>query len=342
MLIKHQALKAELNKKFRSLYVLFGQDYFLLNNAAESIKLAWKNAKNNDVEETILSINHASDWSMIETEANSYSLFASFVLLDLRYDKKTIEVPGKEFITRYLDNINSSCLLILRAPNLLQKQLTWLYNHEKILAVQTSPLNNIAMQKWIADQLQSKGLKFEQQIPALIQQFTQGNMLACAQSIEKLELIAEPTTILSQELVIEQLVDQCDYQLFELADACLLEHPDKVIQLLRHASNTKVEPTLILWLLAEEIRKLIQLIELTKYQSLSFDTACNQLKIWPQRAKLYSTALKKIKLDLLLQLIKFCKKIDEMIKSSQNNRIWQSLEQLALSLCFAKQVGYPD
>ena len=339
MLIKHQALKTELNKKIRALHILFGQDYFLLNEAAEKIKSAWKNANNDSFEETILTIEHPSDWTLAATEANSYSLFANTVLLDIRYDKKSIEALGKEFISNYLKDINPRCMIILRAPQVLQKQLSWIYQHENVLAVQANPLNLQAMQYWIAERLESKGLKVEPQTSNLIQQYTQGNMLACAQVIEKLELIAEPNQILTKELVVEHLVDQCDFQLFELSDACLSERPDKVIQLLRHAANTKAEPTLVLWILAQEIRTVLQLFELTTLEAISFNSACSQLKIWAQRTSLYSKALKKLSVDLLLTLLQFCQRIDEMIKSSQNKQTWQSLEQLALSFCLAKQVG---
>lgn len=338
MLIKQQALGSQLRQKLAAVYLVFGQDSFLLNNAAESIKYAWKAANNNESEETILHINNPSDWSLLEEEANSYSLFAKHNFIDIRYEKKSIEAAGKQFLTNYLQDINPHCLLLLRAPNLPQKQLQWLVNYDSVLVVQANSLNTVAMHNWIAEQFKIKAMKFEQQVPALIHQYTQGNMLACAQVIEKLELIADEKTIFTTELVKEQLVDQCDYQLFELAEACLSQNSAKVIQLLRYASNTKVEPTLVLWLLTQEIRLLLQLLELTK-QSIPFNTACSQLKIWPQRVKQYQFALKQMKAAILLELLQFCKTIDERIKSNQNRQIWHALEQIALSLCLAKQVG---
>ncbi len=163
-------------------------------------------------------------------------------------------------------------------------------------------------------------------------------MLACDQVITKLELITEQDGVLTSEMVREQLVDQCDYQLFDLANACLSRSADKAIQILRHAYNTKTEPTLILWLLTQEIRQLIQLVELIG-QSVPFNTACNQLKIWSQRSRLYQTALKKANLDILQSLLQFCKLTDERIKSNQNSQIWHALELITLSLCLGKQVG---
>ncbi|ARG97584.1 DNA polymerase III subunit delta [Legionella micdadei] len=340
MLIKLQALEAILHQKLAALYVLFGQDLYLLDQAAQSIKSAWQAANNHESEETILYVDTPSDWALLDTKANSYSLFSNSMLIDIRYEKKTIEANAKIFFTHYLQAINSSCLLLLRAPNLSLKQLQWLIDHDCVHGVQASPLNATALQTWISEQLRKKAIKFEPQIPALIYQYTQSNMYACAQAIEKLELIADPNVVFTTKLVQEQLVDQCDYQLFELADACLTQNSDKTIHLLRYAANSKVEPTLILWLLTQEIRQLIQLLELTHQQSVSFNAACNQLKIWPQKARLYQSACKRAQLPELFHLLQFCKTTDERIKSSQNNQIWQALEQIALSLCLAKQVGH--
>ena len=139
-------------------------------------------------------------------------------------------------------------------------------------------------------------------------------------------------THISRQQALEQLSDQCDHSPFELIDACLQGQANKTIQILRHAANNKSESTLILWMLTQEVRILLQLAHLIE-NKLDFKTACAQLKIWPYRTNLYQLSLKRINLSLLKQLHQFCKAIDEQIKSNLSNHVWNSLEQLALSLC---------
>lgn len=339
MLIKQQALTGHLRQKLAAVYVLFGQDPFLLNQAAENIKAAWQIKSNSESDQQVVHINSPADWNLVDQQANSYSLFSSSLLLDIRYDKKTLEVAATNFLSHYLDNINPDCLILLRMPNLPQKQLQLILNHPLACAVQVSTLNNQAMQHWINEQLQSRAMTFEPGVPALIQQYTQGNMLACAQVIEKLDLVINEQRKLSITEVKEQLVDQCDYQLFELAEACLEANSAKVIQLLRHAADTKAEPILVLWILTQELRLLIQLAEQSQ-DGIPFNTACSQLKIWPQRARLYQSSLKNKSVKDLLVLLSFCQRLDERIKSSSGNQIWHALEQVALSLCLNKLVGH--
>ncbi|WED44160.1 DNA polymerase III subunit delta [Legionella cardiaca] len=337
MLIKYQVLSSYLTRHpLPAIYILTGQDHFLLTEAAKAIKHTWQ-SKNIDTEETIIHVSNPSDWALVDERANSYSLFASNSLIDVRFEKQTLDATGKNFFSSYLQNANSSCLILLRAPNLPVKQLQAFTNHNHAHVVQIFPPDEMAMQSWIKEQLQKNARQFSADIPALIYQYTQGNMLACSQAVEKILLVADDAS-LTTEMVKEQLIEQCNFQLFELSDACLLQNATKVIQHLRHAHHSGTEPTLILWLLAQDIRQLIQLIELTA-QAIPFSTACSQLKIWSQRTKLYQSALKRTHKELLLTLLQFCKLTDERIKSTQNSQIWPALESIALSLCLGKQVG---
>lgn len=330
MLIKYQALAPHLQKNIQAVYILVGLDLYLLNEAVLSIKRAWR--QHGETDEKIMDVNTAADWSRLLEEANSYSLFAQNTLLDIRFDKKTIDATGKNILSQYLQNINPRCLCILQASAVPAKQLQWLTNNKHVVLVQITPLTDTALQHWITNQLKSRSIRHVPQVPTLIHQYTQGNMLACAQVIEKLTLVSNDTNELSIEEVRAQLIDQCDFQLYELADACLSAKAEKALHLLRQANHNRVEPTLILWLLTQEIRQLIQLSHLMK-QSITPSTACNQLKIWPKRAQSYEATLARLTLAKLYQLLRDSKQLDERIKTNQNEQTWQLLEKLALSLC---------
>lgn len=343
MIIKHPMLSTHLKKKISSqeplgLYILIGQDPFLLNEAARNIKLAWRelNAAH-ECEETIFQMNAPSDWGLLEQQAYSYSLFSNAQLIEVYYEKKKLEAAGVAFLTHYLNNPPPHCSLFLRAPLLTAKQP--ISNHTHVNVVQVNSLNRVEMCHWITEQLNKRQISFHPNIPTLIHQYTQGNMLACSQVIEKIDLIYDRKNELTVDLVQEQLIDQCDFQLFELTQACLSQNPHKVIQLVHHAHHSHTEPTLVLWLLTQEIRLLIQLCSLTQ-RAVPFATACSQLKIWSQRSQLYHSILKKIEMNHLYKLLQHSKIIDEHIKSNKNHQIWQSIEQLALSLCLNKSIGY--
>ncbi len=329
MNIKSQAVEKSLKQKIYALYILTGQDHYLLNEAACAIKRAWR--KRGECDEKTLELESAGDWSVLEEEANSYSLFSDFVTIDARLNKKSIDATGKKTLQHYIQNINPRCLIILRAPLIPSKSLLPLASNQHTMLVQAYPLSSTELKRWIVDQLQKNTIHHEPQVPELIHFYTQGNMLACAQVIEKLNLICNDSEKLTVSMTMEQLSDQCDYQLYELTDACLSAQAGKAIHLLRQACANKTEPTLVLWLLSQEIRQLIQLHHLCA-QSMSFATACNQLKIWSQRIRNYETTVARLSAKELYTLLNQCQQLDLQIKSNHAVNIWYGLENLALAI----------
>lgn len=336
MQIKQQMLAQQVQKRIAPLYMLIGQDNYLLDDSLATIKSAIK--KVHEYDEKIISIQAADDWNQVREEASSYSLFSDTVLLNIFFDKKSIDAAGKKVLTECLNSINSRCFIIIRAPNVPAKQLQWLSSHEQAIVSVAYPLNAATMKNWIATQLRNKTINFDPQVPDIIHQYTQGNMLACAQVIEKIALCNDPNSKINIQQAREHLSDQCDHNLFELVDACLLGQGDKAIQVLRHAANNKTEATLVLWMLTQEIRTITQLANLLQ-QRVDIRTACSQLKIWPQRITMYQASCNRLNQNALHQLHRYCYSIDEHIKSSLNTQVWNSLENLALSVCLGQLIG---
>lgn len=336
MQIKQQMLAQQVQKKIAPLYVLIGQDSYLLEDSLNTLKNAIKKAY--DCEEKIITIQAADDWNTVREEANSYSLFSDTIILNLFFDKKSIDAAGKKVLLEYLSAVNSRCFIVIRAPNVPVKQLSWLSSHQHAVVSVAYPLNPPAMKNWITTQLMNHSISFEQQVPEIIHQYTQGNMLACAQVIEKIALSNAPGSKITRTEAQEHLSDQCDHTLFELTDACLAGQTDKVIQVLRHAANNKTEATLVLWMLTQEIRIISQLRNLLQ-QKIDLQNACSQLKIWPQRVNLYQASCKRFDKNSLQQLHHYCYTIDERIKSNLNTQVWNSLENLALSLSMGQLIG---
>lgn len=337
MQIKQQMLAQQVQKKIAPLYILVGQDNYLLEQSLRTIKTAIKKAY--DCDEKIISIQGgADDWNDVREEANSYSLFSDTILLTIFFDKKSIDAAGKKILTEYLGSINSRCFIIIKAPNVPAKQLQWLSSHEHAIVSVAYPLNAAAMKNWIITELKNNAINFEQQVPETIHQYTQGNMLACAQVIEKIVLCCTADRKVNVQQVQEHLSDQSEHDLFELVEACLLGQSDKVIQVVRYAANNKTEATLVLWMLTQEVRIILQLSNLLQ-QRIDIKTACAQLKIWPQRIGLYQSYSNRANKAVFQQLHHYCHSIDERIKSNLNTQVWNSLENLALSLCLGKLVG---
>ncbi|MDF1757890.1 MAG: DNA polymerase III subunit delta [Legionellaceae bacterium] len=330
MIIKSQALEANVAKKIYPLYLLTGQDQYLLNSSAQIIKSKW--AKCYEYDEDIIEFTN-NDWEIVFDKANNYSLFSEAMLLDIRFNKKSMDAAGKKAILKYLNNYNDKCLIIIRAPNIPTKQLQWLTKDKNCLITQAMPYTPIELENWIKSELQKQEIRHDKDVPKLIFQYSQNNMLAASQVIQKLSLINDPEKVFSSSEVLQYISDQSEYPIYDLANACLAAKSDKCISILNKISQNKGEPVYILWILTQEIRLLLQISNLIS-QRMSMSSACSQLNIWSQRMSLYDMTLKRLSKIHLEELLQYCATLDETIKSNRSNCIWDKLQQLALLICF--------
>lgn len=336
MQIKQQFLTKQLHTQLTPIYVLIGQDHFLLNDASWAIKSFIK--EHSSVDETKYSIQSTQDWRRIIEEANSYSLFSDRLIIEVFHDKKSIDSEGKKVLSEYLNAINYKSHVIIQAPNLQAKNIQWLSTHNQVSVVLCYPLNAESIKSWITTQLNKNNIPFDPEVPDLIHQYTQGNMLASAQAIEKIVLCHSNTKRLDVKQTLDHLSDQSAHTLYDLVDALLASQTDKAIHILRKTAQDKTEPTLVLWILAQELRVILRLTALTQ-NHMDFKSACNQLKIWPQRAAAYQVMTKKLNQRDLYQLIRYCQLIDEQIKSHSSSLVWHFLENLILSICMGNLMG---
>lgn len=336
MQIKQPALEKHLQQKIAPIYLLIGQDNYLIQEAQHTIKTAIQKKYTAEIKK--FSIQTPEQWVDVLHEANSYSLFSDQVILDLSLEKKTLDAEGKHFFSDYLKSINTRCFIILQAPNLQIKPLQWLSSHDQVVIVLSFPLDPETMKNWIAHQLKKHLFLYEPEVPHLIYQYTQGNMLASAQAIEKITLTQPNSIPLNAKSVLEHLSDQSEHSLYELVNAILSGLPELAIQILRKSAQNKTEPAFVLWILSHEIRRLFQLSNVSQ-KPIEFKATCAELKIWPNQSLLYQKSLKRFNHQFLSSLLHFCYLIDEQIKTNHTNTTWYSLENIVLSLCMGKLIG---
>jgi DNA polymerase-3 subunit delta len=328
MLIKYQGLSSHLKQSLKPVYVLLGKEPYLLDDAATQLKTAWQTRNESDF--LRMDLINSADWSRLLEESRSFSLLAPQIFIDARFDKKTLDKAAKEILDQCIQNPKPHCLILLRASETSAKQWQWLLSHEKVVIVQIDALREAPFRALIANKLKESGIQHSAQVPELIYRYTQNNYLAAAQVIEKLILCHDNSKSLSLEAVHEHLVQQSEFQIYELQDACLAGKFERAMDILQYARQSGVEPSLVLWLMAQETRLLIQIMHLMQTQSFKLGDACQKLKIWQQRSALYAAALQRLNLTALYALLQRCKRLDELIKSSQNHSIWDSFEQLVL------------
>jgi DNA polymerase-3 subunit delta len=334
MNINGHQLKSYLNSQPRLLTILYGTEPYLLQEYASQL-LAYYNC--DEVRKIFIESN--SDWDLLIEEVMSPALFAPKQVFDVRYSKETFDAKAKKTLELLLTTEPNDVYCLVRAANLkkAQTQTSWLKAHDaKILSIQAWPLKGNAKINWIKQKMQSHGLSTSLKGMQLVDEATQGNMLALSQTIDKLELIFEQGHISENELV-EVLSIQSSYDVFQFAEACLSQQ-DKKAQIIMHQLRAQaVEPALLLWALSKEIRLLIKLC-FDLEQGLSFNQAFSNAKLWESKKLFYQSAIKaNAKLEFYCDLLKQCKLTDESLKGINSINAWLLLSKLSLSLSSAKK-----
>lgn len=336
MLSKCYGLTFDTRLSLTPLIFLIGAEIFQLEMVAASIKKKWI-ANDADIRTTFLSISQANEWPAVFQEAAHYSLFSNKTLFDLRYEKKTLDVAAKNTISQYIRQPNEHCLILIRAPYLNAKQLSAFSQQNTVLIVQLIKMDKRAILNMIHERLTTNNRRFTERVPLLIQEYTAGNLLACQQLLDLLELVSEPGDLINEENIREHLSNQSHFTLFELGDALLVGNSNLAISFLKQAQQEKTETTLILWMLMQEVRILAQLLH-PKQKNIPFQQLASQFKLWSTRSAFYQQACKRLKYEFVLRFIPWAHELDKQIKMGHN--IWQSLELFALSLCTGSWMCY--
>ena len=329
MFINYQGLNTSLNKKLYPLYIIIGQDAFIQNDIYTKIKSAWH--KQGSIETEVLEVDN--NWHNAFDLANSYGLFSELTLLDIRFNKKSVNKDFKEAVSNYLDNYNPKSLVIIKAPQLTNKQLQFLDKNPNAQIVLAKQLSLFELESWIRTELKRLNIQTNKDVASLICQFSQNNMLAAQQTITKLNLINTPDKKFTSDEVLQFINDQSEYPVYDLTSACLQANASQAINILhKFAQNNQTSNIYILWLLSNEVRQILQLKQLLN-QSLSIQAACKKLKIWPQKVKMYEKAVQRFSLEQLTSLLSLSAKLDTLIKSTSDTNIWDKIEQLTLLIC---------
>ncbi len=277
------------------------------------------------------------DWQGLEMEAKAGSLFTDKRLIELNIPKGTPGKNGGNFIRRWIAD-NSSlepeiCLLItcekLEAKTTTTKWFQEIATHG--LVIQSHPIELQALPRWCQERAQQVGLVLDQEAASLLAERIEGNLLAGDQEIEKLSLIFSKGTKISAQDIAANVVDQAHYQLFALSSAALMGKTSYALQILNRLRQEGLEPPIILWLLAKEVRILMQVAEKQASQQ-SLNQIYKSLRIWNSKQAEYNQALKRQNLEYWQTCLSLCTQADFEIKGIQKGNVWLSLNQLVAKI----------
>jgi DNA polymerase-3 subunit delta len=333
MKLNSAQLTKHLQGTLAPIYVVSGDDPLLCQEAADAIRAAAR--QQGFDERQVFSADANFDWGSLLQAGASLSLFAERRLLELRLPSGKPGDKGAAALLEYAARPAEDTLLLISLPKLdgSAQKTKWgkaLVEGPQTQFVQIWPVDAGQLPQWIRQRLAQAGLAAQPDAVELIAARVEGNLLAAAQEIEKLKLLADGQPI-TLETVQAAVADSARFDVFGLVDAILNGEAGHAQRMLEGLRGEGVEPPVILWALARELRLLASLAQQYS-QGIPLDKAFSQARppVWDKRKPLMSKALQRHSAQRWSQLLQDAQQIDAQIKGQAPGSVWTGLSRLAL------------
>lgn len=318
------------------MYFLFGDEILLVEETLDLLRKAAREAEY--TERTRYTVEAGFDWNQIFSGNQSMSLFAERKIVELRIPTGKPGDAGGKALTEYANSPPAAdTILVVIAGGIERRSQSTKWFKALEQAAVTTECPTIAkdnLPQWISDRLQRQNLQFDQDVVALLAYYVEGNLLAAAQEINLLTLLATDGRV-TTELVENAIADHARFSPFSFADACLSGAAHRVTRILQSLKQEQSEPILILWALTRETRTLCNLAAIRE-QGGNPGGAYKRLGVWGPRTRLIGAALQRLSLKQSQTLLRKLARADLQLKGRtpmQKGDIWEEIESIALELC---------
>ena len=316
-------------------YIVSGDEPLLCQEAADTIRAAARQQGYD--ERQVFSADSNFEWGTLVQAGASMSLFAERRLLELRLPSGKPGDKGAAALIEYCARPADDTVLLITLPKLdgNQQKSKWgkaLVDGGLTQFVQIWPIDAHQLPQWIRQRLAQAGLAAQPDAVELIAARVEGNLLAAAQEIEKLKLLADGVQI-TLDTVQAAVADSARYEVFGLVDAILNGEGAHTLRMLEGLKGEGVEPSIILWALARELR-LLGSLSAQYAQGVPMEKAFSQARppVWEKRRPLVSNALQRHTTTRWAQMLGDAQLIDAQIKGQAQGSVWEGLARLSLAM----------
>ncbi len=336
MQLKPAQLAQHLSQSLASSYLISGDEPLILQECSDAIRRAAREA--GCMERQCITINHKDDWRELGHAAGSLSLFAERKLIEIQLPSGKPGAEGSKALLEYFEGGAEDVLLVVsgRIDKQSQKSKWYTALDKAGVVIPVWPVSAAELPQWLQTRMQSAGLQVDKEAIALLAERLEGNLLAAAQEVEKLKLLHGETPI-TASLVSDTVSDNARYDAFRLVDVALSGDARAAVRTLRGLRAEAVQPPVLLWALAREVRLLADLKrQITAGASAM--SALNQRGVWRNRQALVQKALNRLTGRDLAQLQALTFRVDGASKGFLSGSAWDVLERLVVIMA---QGAYP-
>lgn len=319
----------------RPAYLIAGPEPLIVLEAADALR-AQARAQGITEREIFDADGRDFDWNTLAMSFRAPSLFAAQRLLELRLPTGK---PGKEGAEVILDYCaqppGDTALLVTAGEWSRQHGGKWSEAIARIGHVVTvRAVKPHEMTGWVEARLRGKGVRAERDaVPRLVER-VDGNLLAAAQEIDKLALLADGQPIDAARMA-SLVADAARFDVFRLIDAALNGQAAPAARML---AGLRAEGEVVPALMGMVVKELLTIAALARVQARGGNLAAEfkAQRVWDAKQAVYRRALQRHPASRWERFVAEAGRIDRIAKGRAPGDAWQVLERLLLAVADAK------
>ena len=331
MKIASDKLKSHLTKELFPIYVISGDEPLLSQELADLVRLVAR--QNGFSTRDVFRCDNHFDWDQLHNENNALSLFSEKRIMELHLATSKPGDKGSKALQALCLNPNPDNLILVILPKVdkAAEKSKWMRALESSgVHSQVWPVKSEQMPRWIKQRLLQSGIDASKEAIEILSERVEGNLLAAAQEIEKLTLLAINGKV-DATIMSSVVANSARYNLFEFIDKILLGDSKSAARSLRGLKNEGTDALPLLWAITRELRILVKASdEIIKGKQR--DIALKSAGVWDKRIPIFRQALNRCSAPHLRMLLHQASAIDRAIKGMRKADIWEELTTLVLSL----------
>lgn len=325
-------LAASLQKQLSPLYLVYGDEVVLVMEAIDHIRQAVYRA--GYVEKQYIEADSQFDVNALKQVTCHLSLFSANQFLEIHFPSAKLSTKNNEVCSTLSGTslANTIVLLTFAACDRTQLQSPSLRAlRQTAVVVETKSVTKDQLPRWITQRLVDQQQSITEEALYFMVMQTEGNLLAAKQIIERLALSYDPNSQITLDILKTSINNDAKFTVFDLSEAWMSQNHERLLQIL-NAIKVAGEPlTFIVWVVAEDIRKLMKLRSAWQKGNLSYETN-NNLRLWGPKKILAQSASKKISMHCLAEALIACAKLDSQVKGLEEGDPWQGLQKMLFKL----------
>lgn len=329
--LRPEQLAGQLRQGLAPVYFIHGDETLLVDECADAIRAATR--AQGFADRQVFNADAGFDWNALTAASDSLSLFSEQRVLELRLPTGKPGKEGAAVLTDYAARPAPDTVLLILSGRLepAARNSKWVQALDKAgVVIAVWPVEMAQLPAWIERRMRALGMQPDPDALRMLAERVEGNLLAAAQEIEKLYLLhgAGP---LAMETVAQLVSDSARYDVFGLVDRVLAGDAAHAQRMLSGLRAEGVDPVLVLWALAREIRALASMAREIQ-EGVALARVLTSQRVWEKRKPLISSALQRIRGRQWWNLLQRCATVDRIIKGRAAGNPWDELLQLSLVL----------